>query len=81
MGTDGGLGIKPNDRYTCPLCHGCHRHQHQIGEPAFWADAGIDPTDAALRLWTVSGNHEQGLRVIFKVRQRIALNSHVGIVP
>lgn len=79
MGTDGGMGLKPSDRYTCPLCHTCHARQHQIGEPTFWAELGVDPTDAALRLWTVSGDHEQGLRLIFKVRQRIALYAHRGI--
>lgn len=86
MGTDGGMGIKPSDRYTVPLCKWCHRlgpkSQHQIGEPAFWGRLGIDPTDPALRLWTVSGDEDKGDAVVFKARQRIELyqTTH-GIAP
>lgn len=85
MGTDGGAGLKPSDRYTVPLCAKCHRTasdaQHRIGEPAFWGRLGVDPTDAALRLWTVSGNEDQGETVVFKVRQRIALAAPGIIAP
>jgi hypothetical protein len=41
-GTDGGTGIKPSDRWTISLCKDCHTRQHQIGEPAFEREAGID---------------------------------------
>ena len=45
--TDGGVGLKPNDRFTVPLgsisnC-GCHARQHRIGELSFWGQVGIDP--------------------------------------
>lgn len=39
-GTFGGMGIKPNDKWTVPLCDTCHREQHQIGETRFWGDVG-----------------------------------------
>lgn len=86
MGTDGGGGLKPSDRYTVPLCSWCHRlgpkAQHQVGEPAFWGALGIDPTDPALRLWTVSGDEEKGDTVIFKARQRIELyQTTQGVAP
>jgi hypothetical protein len=34
-GTDGGIGLKPSDRYVVSLCHEHHAEQHRIGEVAF----------------------------------------------
>ena len=34
-GTDGGLGLKPSDRWTISLCRSHHLEQHEIGEAAF----------------------------------------------
>lgn len=34
-GTDGGVGIKPSDRWCISLCAEHHRQQHSLGEPAF----------------------------------------------
>lgn len=70
---DGGMGMRPGDRFTVPLCPMCHRLQHQYGETAFWGARGIDPLDAAHRLWTVSGDDEAGQRIIFRAQQRIGL--------
>lgn len=36
-GTDGGLGLKPSDRWTISLCRSHHLEQHEIGETAFEA--------------------------------------------
>jgi hypothetical protein len=39
MGSGAGLGQKPDDWNTAPLCGGgmgCHAKQHTIGEPKFW---------------------------------------------
>lgn len=36
MGLAGGMGLKPPDDLTVPLCHGHHRGQHQLGERRFW---------------------------------------------
>src|SRR5262245_13921145 len=52
-GTDGGIGMKPSDRYTVPLCTACHAKQHRIGELSFWSALRIDPLNVALRLWTI----------------------------
>ena len=35
MGTDGGMGLKPSDKWTISLCHDHHVEQHHIGERAF----------------------------------------------
>lgn len=42
VGTDGGMGHKPSDRWTISLCKDCHARQHQIGEAAFEKEAGIN---------------------------------------
>jgi hypothetical protein len=73
VGTDGGGGFKPSDRYSLPLCAACHARQHSQGELTFWSDIGIDPLDAASALWTKSGDPEAGDRIIFRARQAIAL--------
>jgi hypothetical protein len=36
-GSDGGMGLKPSDRWTISLCRAHHLEQHQIGEGAFEA--------------------------------------------
>jgi hypothetical protein len=72
-GTDGGAGTKPGDRYAVPLCAACHAKQHRIGELTFWSALRIDPTNVALRLWTVSADIKAGERTVFRARQRIDL--------
>lgn len=37
IGTDGGVGIKPSDRWCISLCKNCHAQQHMIGETSFSA--------------------------------------------
>jgi len=36
MGTDGGMGLKPSDKYAVPLCHTHHQVLHHYGERVFW---------------------------------------------
>lgn len=35
-GHTGGMGLKPPDNLTLPLCCNCHREQHEIGEGKFY---------------------------------------------
>src|SRR5262249_56863623 len=72
-GTDGGVGVKPGDRYAVPLCTVCHAKQHRIGELTFWSGLRIDPINVALRLWTVSADIKAGERTVFRARQQIDL--------
>jgi hypothetical protein len=37
LGTDGGTGLKPSDRWAISLCAHHHLEQHSIGEAAFEA--------------------------------------------
>lgn len=34
--TDGGMGMRPSDIYSCPLCHEHHAEQHRVGAITFW---------------------------------------------
>src|SRR5262245_18570134 len=72
-GTDGGIGMKPGDRYAVPLCTACHGIQHRVGDLTFWSALRFDPLNVALRLWTVSSDLEAGDRIVFRARQRIDL--------
>jgi hypothetical protein len=72
-GTDGGVGVKPGDRYAVPLCAACHAKQHRIGELTFWSALCVDPVNVALRLWSVSADISAGERTVFRARQRIDL--------
>ena len=73
IGTDGGVGRKPGDRYAVPLCSSCHAKQHRVGELPFWSALRIDPLNVALRLWTISADLEAGERTVFRARQQIDL--------
>ena len=72
-GTDGGVGMKPGDRYAFPLCTACHAKQHRLGELTFWSALRIDPVNVALRLWTISADVKAGERTVFRARQGINL--------
>ena len=72
-GANGGVGVKPADRYAVPLCNACHAKQHRIGELTFWSALRIDPLNVALRLWTVSSDIAAGERTVFRARQQIDL--------
>ena len=46
------LGRKVSDEFTVPLCRIHHRLVHRVGnEAAWWQEAGIDPVEAAGKLW------------------------------
>jgi hypothetical protein len=77
-GTDGGVGRKPGDRYTVPLCSACHAKQHRVGKLTFWWTLRIDPLNVALRRWTVSADVEAGECTVFRARQRINLTRAFG---
>lgn len=41
-GSDGGIGLKPSDKWTISLCVFHHGEQHQIGEEAFEQKYSLD---------------------------------------
>lgn len=59
-----GVGSKPHDKYTVPLCPGHHRlypdSQHETGdEIAFWNRYGIDALALAALLWEAKEDPER----------------------
>lgn len=42
LGTDGGMGQKPSDKWCISLCRDCHSEQHRIGEASFEVRHGIN---------------------------------------
>lgn len=57
-----GVGSKPHDKFTVPLCPGHHRLnpdcQHSGNELEFWDRYGIDPLAVAAKLWEVRDSLE-----------------------
>ena len=62
VGTDGGVGIKPSDRWVISLCRDCHSRQHQIGEQPFEKEAGIDMKELA-RAFLKASPHKSKLEI------------------
>ena len=58
-----GIGQKPDDKFTVPLCGDCHRKQHTGSERKFWASHGIDPILIALALYAARDTEEMELIV------------------
>lgn len=40
--TDGGIALKPSDRWTISLCRDHHGEQHRVGEATFEKRYGVD---------------------------------------
>jgi hypothetical protein len=55
------LGRKVSDEFAVPLCRIHHRLVHRVGnEAAWWKEAGIDPVQAARKLWKRTRVDEDG---------------------
>jgi hypothetical protein len=39
---DAGMGLKPYDVWTVPLCRPCHDAQHRTSEAKYWGSIGFD---------------------------------------
>jgi hypothetical protein len=53
-----GIGEKPDDKFSLPVCAAHHQQQHQGNELAFWTARGIDPFKIALALWAAHGDED-----------------------
>lgn len=58
-----GLGERPDDDWTVPLCGRHHRLQHTTNEKRWWTLQGIDPVFVALALRRVTGDHGAGVLI------------------
>lgn len=67
LGSHAGMGQKPGDDKTVPLCAYHHAYQHAHGEKTFWAIVGEDPHRIADGLWAKSPHRlklvKQGTRI------------------
>ncbi len=59
-----GMGEKPDDKWTLPLCGRHHGIQHTMGEKLFWEKLDIDPFYLALALMRVFSNQEVAEQII-----------------
>jgi hypothetical protein len=59
-----GMGEKPSDRFTLPLCRMHHDQQHSMSEMKFWSLYRIDPHLLALILWGLTGDEHAANEVI-----------------
>src|SRR5918993_1970051 len=57
--TDGGIALKPSDRWSISLCRDHHIEQHVVGEPAFEKRYGIDLRDLAKLFARRSPHHRK----------------------
>lgn len=46
-GTDGGIALKPSDRWVISLCVHHHMEQHRLGELTFEKKYGLDLVELA----------------------------------
>lgn len=53
-GTDGGMGMKPSDRWCISLCKDCHARQHSLGETTFADMHQIDMRKLAMEFFAAS---------------------------
>lgn len=73
LGSNTGLGQKPDDWRTVPLCAGphadidgmlgCHNRQHVIGEATFWRGASVDQEALIRELIAASPKHQEIERI------------------
>lgn len=65
LGKVTGLGEKPHDMYTTPLCAYHHRTgavaEHKLTEKVFWPMFGRNPFEIAARLWIESSGASRAL--------------------
>lgn len=62
-----GMGRKPDDKWTLPLCRPCHREQHGMNERQYWHRHEIDALALAERLFEVSGDEEAARSILASV--------------
>ena len=66
-----GMGTRPDDCFTVPLCRDCHAEQHRDGETHFWSNVGINPLHLAEKLYRLSPNQE-AMRAVVIVEAALA---------
>ena len=65
-----GMGEKPSDKWTLPVCSSCHREQHEGDESLFWAVRGVNPWVLAMTLHDISGDRDTAMEVLARCKSR-----------
>lgn len=65
-----GMGEKPDDKWTVPLCQVCHRKQHNMGELTFHHDLGINPVLMAIELYAASPDIQAMRAIVARHRKQ-----------
>lgn len=60
-----GMGERPDDKWTIPLCGVHHREQHTRGERLFWDEMDRDPIFLSLALQAIAGDLETAEQIIY----------------
>ena len=73
-----GIGARPDDRWTVPLCPTCHRAgedcQHSGNERVWWEQHRIAPLDVSHDLWMASRQlRDRGQQTTFIVETMTAI--------
>lgn len=63
-----GIGRRPSDGFTVPLCAPHHREQHTNGEELWWTALGIDPITTALALYAASPDLDKMRAIVVRKR-------------
>jgi hypothetical protein len=61
----GGMGMKPPDRVTIPMCHEHHSLNHAKGDISFWGDMD-KPIELANALYVMTGDREKAIHHIIR---------------
>jgi hypothetical protein len=64
-----GMGEKPDDRWSLPMCRACHVKQHGMNEKDFWRERHILPLLLAQKFYSEYGG--SGGVVRHKVKPRV----------
>ena len=69
-----GMGTKPDDKWSVPMCRSCHMTQHSGNELQFWNDRGIDPFALAMRYYAqYQASGKVGIATTNKPRTRTTI--------
>lgn len=63
-----GKAQKPSDCWVLPLTPDEHRDQHSGSEMAFWTGYGVNPFDLADKLYQITGDRNEAVRIIAEAR-------------
>ena len=61
---ESGIGRKPPDYFTVPMCSKHHRQQHEGSERKWWENQLLDPVIISLALYAATDDYEQGINIL-----------------